>query len=324
MDKKKPRNPIKKDMESVWDNTEDARLLDDHDSDRIFQAIQNKKTSEKTIPVRSFKRGTRSLPFMVKAAASFLLLGTVAYFTSQFYIDRRPIETTDAIAMVEKTAPSTQRNHFFLEDGTEVWLNIGSKLTYPASFSASERRVRLEGEGFFEVAENKQKPFIVETEQLNVKVLGTAFNVEAREIGEKTSVSVVSGIVEVFASPQEEDERHAPGTVKTRLTKNDHVDFYHAEQEMKVSEITNPSLVRSWFTYKAQFDNSTMEDVANVLAKVYNVEITFENEALKACSLTMTLENNSLNKTLEIISKTNEINYSIENDKVRLTGTGCP
>lgn len=324
MHKKRPRNPIREDMESVWDKTEDARLLDDHDSDRIFQEIQNKKKSEKTIPVRRLKPATRSLPFIVRVAASFLLLGTVTYFTGKFYIEKPAIETTDTMVMVEKTAPATQRNHFFLEDGTEVWLNIGSKLTYPASFGTSERRVRLEGEGFFEVAEDKQKPFIVETEQLNVKVLGTAFNVEAREEGEKTSVSVVSGIVEVFASPKEKDASHDLEAIKTRLTKNDHVDFYHDEQEMKVSEITNPSLVKSWFTYKAQFDNSTLLEVARVLAKVYNVDITFENEDLKACSLTMALENNSLNKTLEIISKTNEINYSIENDKVRLTGTGCP
>ena len=311
-------------MESVWDNTEDASLLDDHDSDRIFQEIQNRKAKEKSTTTRGIGQEIRLLPFTLKAAASLLLIGTITYFTSKFYTHTPVEKMADQIAMVEKTAPSTQRNHFFLADGTEVWLNIGSKLIYPSSFSASERRVRLEGEGFFEVAENKQKPFIVETEQLNVRVLGTAFNVEARDMGDKTSVSVVSGIVEVFASPGKEDERHQSEPAKTRLTKNDRADFYHAEQEIKVSEITNPSLVKSWFTYKAQFDNSTMEEVARVLAKVYNVEITFENEALKACSLTMTLENNSLNKTLEIISKANEINYSIEKNRVRLTGTGCP
>lgn len=325
--RKSAGSSLEKDMDSVWEQVEDSTLLTEEESDDIFRQIQHVKRTRELVSLRSRSSGS-VFSAVLKVAASLLLVGSVTYFFTMYESDDLNPVRESIVAVIEKVAPEDQRKHFFLEDGTEVWLNTGSKLTYPAQFMTSERRVVLEGEGFFEVSEDKTRPFIVETNELNVRVLGTSFNVEARQQNNRTSVSVVSGIVEVTPSDESlREERAGDKDIvlpeSKRLTKNDHVDFYHEDRKMVLSELSNLSFVKSWFTYEVRFDNNSMSEVARVLEKIYNVKITFDNEALRNCSLTMLLENNSLKKTLEIIGKANEINYVIENNEVILTGTGC-
>ncbi|NGM62644.1 FecR family protein [Sphingobacterium sp. SGG-5] len=94
------------------------------------------------------------------------------------------------------TTPKGQSSKVLLIDGTEVWLNSGSSLTYPRSFSGKERRVKLTGEGYFEVAHNKEKPFYVETEKGPlIRVLGTSFNVSAYKGENKTTTTLITGLV---------------------------------------------------------------------------------------------------------------------------------
>ena len=97
--------------------------------------------------------------------------------------------------------PAGQRVELVLEDGTRVWLNSKSKLTYPTSFGKKEREVILDGEGYFEVTKNEKAPFIVKTHKYDIKVLGTTFNISAYQ--NKLSAfetSLLEGAVEVFSS----------------------------------------------------------------------------------------------------------------------------
>ncbi len=90
-----------------------------------------------------------------------------------------------------------ERKHFYLPDSSEVWINAGTNLRYPKKFKTGQRTVFLDGEAYFSVRENKVKPFIVETQQLSVKVLGTKFNVKAYSSETKTITTLTSGKVEV-------------------------------------------------------------------------------------------------------------------------------
>ena len=117
-----------------------------------------------------------------------------------------------------------------LADGTKVWLNSASRLIYPQSFMGKERRVVLSGEAFFDVAHDAERPFIVETSRMNVKVLGTRFNVNDYDDNEEVSTTLVNGSVEIVSGGQqafrlvpgeqaygEEDELEKNGKVNVRL-----------------------------------------------------------------------------------------------------------
>ena len=103
--------------------------------------------------------------------------------------------------MYTVSVPAGQRTHLTLPDGTTVWLNARTTLSYPTSFNSNERTVFLQGEAYFEVSKNRHKPFIVQTQQYNIEVLGTKFDVEAYPDSKNFETTLMQGSVKV-SSPQ--------------------------------------------------------------------------------------------------------------------------
>ena len=110
--------------------------------------------------------------------------------------DREPAE--EMVTYEEFTTPSGQRAMVKLHDGTTVWLNARSTLRYPNHFAREERKVELDGEAFFDVEHNEHKPFVVSTEKLDIKVLGTKFNVFAYKGREEFNTALLEGSVKVY------------------------------------------------------------------------------------------------------------------------------
>ena len=127
------------------------------------------------------------------AAITLLVLSTYWFTTSHYDIQQ-------SVADIENTlyVPAGQRVKLTLQDGTEVWLNSQTKLTYPALFSGKERRVTVEGEAFFDVAKNPEKPFIVSSQGVEMKVLGTKFNVHSYPGKETIQTSLLEGGLKVY------------------------------------------------------------------------------------------------------------------------------
>ena len=121
---------------------------------------------------------TRKIRKIILHTASYAAVVTLLILSTYWFTSNH-LESQQSVIKVENTlyVPAGQRVRLTLQDGTEVWLNSQTKLTYPALFSDNERRVTVEGEAFFDVAKNPQKPFIVSTQGLEMKVLGTKFNV---------------------------------------------------------------------------------------------------------------------------------------------------
>lgn len=161
-----------------------ALLIHYHSASRQTQTAQSKKHSFTTWKT-------------VSIAASIALLFALSWIVTQ-----TEKETAGLQAVV---VPAGQRVELQLEDGTRVWLNSNSSFTYPTSFGKRNREVVLDGEGYFEVASNEKKPFIVKTHKYDIKVLGTAFNVYAyqKENG-AFETSLIRGSVEV-SSPTASD-----------------------------------------------------------------------------------------------------------------------
>ncbi len=171
-----------------------------------------------------------------------------------------------------------------LADSSVVTLKKGSKLTVAADYGKSSRNVSLQGQGYFEVRHNPQKPFIVDAGDFSVQVKGTKFLVETG----KKQVAVVSGLVQVATS-----------SAKTLVAKGQMAEV--SEESIKVENGFNPNLL-AWQTGKIVFDNSPLDYVANVLSDVYGVKLQVEGAA-DSLRLTATFEQQDLNSVLEVISQ---------------------
>lgn len=197
------------------------------------------------------------------AAAAILILSTYV-----ITLNYHPAASS-AIADNKLYVPAGQRVKLTLQDGTNVWLNAQSTLTYPAVFSKKERRVTVEGEAFFEVAKNTEKPFIVSSQGVDMKVLGTKFNVLSYPGEKDIQTSLIEGALHVYFSKQNEK-----GVV---LHPNEQVTI--KDGNMKVGSIPH----HDYFLWKDgiySFENEPLIDILKKLQLYYDVKINVKDPSI--------------------------------------------
>lgn len=142
------------------------------------------------------KKSIRLIPMLRWTAriAAAIIVAVSGYFMTVDYIYNKDAQLQTI------TVPAGQRAQITLADGTHVWLNSQSTLTYAANFGRSDRNVKLDGEAYFEVAKNKSIPFYVHTQMHNVRVIGTCFNVCAYNDSKEFETTLVEGIVDIYTS----------------------------------------------------------------------------------------------------------------------------
>lgn len=166
------------------------------------------------------------------------------------------------------TVAEGQRAQLTLSDGTQVWLNSGSTMRYPASFGSNRRTVRLDGEGYFEVSRNEEVPFVVETSKADVEVLGTKFNIEAYASGPRFETALIEGSVRVRSTGGE-----------SSVVLDPHQKAVLTERGFEVIEFSdmNPYLWRNGIIY---FRDASFGEIIGKLAQYFNVEILIRNGEL--------------------------------------------
>ncbi|MEL0454675.1 FecR domain-containing protein [Flavobacteriaceae bacterium SZ-1-7] len=193
-----------------------------------------------------------------------------------------------------------------LSDGTKVWLNSETELTYSVPFVGKERRVSLKGEAYFDVAPNKDMPFIVASENQEIRVLGTEFNVSAYP----SDANVVSTLVE--------------GKVQVRSTQAGHLEFLSPNQQSifnKTSGNMNKRTVDvypyiAWKDGRFVLNNVTLEDFLSKMSRWYNVEVVFNDESLKSIKFSGDLPRyNDMTSILKIIEAEMSVNIKVEDNK---------
>lgn len=204
------------------------------------------------------------------------------------------------------TTPKGGQYQLTLADGTKVWMNAGSKLIYPNIFAGKVREVELEGEAYFEVAENKGKPFVVKTASERVEVLGTRFNVSAYKKEALSSVTLLEGSVKVVLPNDFEKIIHPGQQTVTQRNK------------MEVQKI-NPEEVIAWKNGEFMFNNENLESVMRKLARWYDLEIEV-SPALSEVSIWGSVSRyDDFSKVLEIIQMTDQnIRFKVEGRRVKL------
>ena len=194
-----------------------------------------------------------------------------------------------------------------LDDGTEIWLNSASELKYPADFVGNERRVQLTGEAYFQVARNEAAPFIVETRDMDVKVLGTSFNVSVYEDEESCHATLVEGRVEVNDKVNGEKVVLTPG--KQALLRGG---------EMTVREV-NTKLYTLWRLDRFTFASEDMEGVIRKLSRWYNVDFFFANSSMKQKRFTGSLPKYAdISQVLKMIEMTTDIKFEIKEHTIMI------
>lgn len=204
--------------------------------------------------------------------------------------------------------PYGRRHSLTLSDGTVVQLNSGSKLTFPAIFSGSKREVFLKGEGYFEVAKDASKPFIVNTDFINVRVLGTHFNISAYE-NEKSAVTVlVEGSVEVYNN----NDFLTKGLCKIKPGQG--CFFSENSSGLKVREVDVSEFV-SWKDGFLQIKDQPLEDITKKIEKYYNKAILISDNELAGRIISGKLVlAKKMDETLDFLARTTKSTYTMKND----------
>ncbi|GHT62148.1 iron dicitrate transporter FecR [Bacteroidia bacterium] len=209
------------------------------------------------------------------------------------------------VALNRLYVPRGKEFQLELSDGTKVWLNSDTELQFSVLFSGKERRITLKGEAYFDVARDETTPFIVSIEGAEIKVLGTQFNVNTRNM-EKQSATLITGSISITQEGQAEKILHPGETAEiNRLT-----------DEMKIL-YTDTRVYTAWRYKGYLFENESLENVLEELALWYDVEIVYEDEQMKQERFSGWLQRkDDVMSILRPIEKTNYVYFSIERNKI--------
>lgn len=253
--------------------------------------------------INSYQRFSRFINKSARVAAVVIPLLILA--AGMFYY----ITESSGNELIKVSTVYGEQKHLFLPDSSEIWLNVGSSISYPKAFSKDERFVTLIGEAYFSVKRNIDKPFIVNTEQLSVKVLGTEFNVKAYPNDEQITTTLTSGRVEVNATSQ------YPRILKP----NEQLAYNKNTSDISITEV-NAADAEGWISGRLIFTNATTEEIFNTLER--RNDIVIDNKTNISASKRYTvrfLKGDSTKDILDILADIMGFNYQQYGNRIVLT-----
>ena len=224
---------------------------------------------------------------------------------------------------MKKTVNNTKGvRRVMLADGSVIALKPNSSIEYPKNFAKDERRILLKGEAFFDVSKDKNRPFVISTSQLRVKVLGTSFNVMAYEGAKEAIVAVKTGRVSVAKS------KHAltptPEEEEVILTPNQEVVYNTAEDLFSKKLVAKPEVILEDPTqFETQYDGAPVVKILSVLEQNYGINIQYDEEVLSNCILTTSMAEEGLYERIQIICRAIGAKYEINNASIIIKSKGC-
>lgn len=301
--KDKDREEKEKASQEFWDE-----LNVETDSNNTYAALErvnlrigyNKEHLENIASYQKFSRFTFKFTRVAAVIVPLLIIaGGMFYYLPHFSENN----------LIKISAAYGEQKHLFLPDSSEVWINAGSSISYPKTFSKDERLVNLNGEAYFSVRRNIQKPFIVETQQLSVKVLGTRFNIKAYPNDEQITTTLTSGKVEVNTSFQHSQI----------LNPNEQLTYNKQTSAIKISEV-NATDAESWITGQLIFTNANFEEIFQTLERRYDIVI--DNKTNISTSKRYTVKfrkGESIDKVMDILADIIGFDYQQDGNRIVIT-----
>ncbi len=227
-------------------------------------------------------------------------------------IDLSQTAVPDESKMNEVVIPFGKKSQLILADGTKVWLNAGSRMAFPTKFTSKKREVFLEGEAYFEVTHNQELPFVVNTSELSIKVLGTRFNVSAYDSDRLTETVLLEGKVSV-------SERSMLGLLKseTILSPNQKASYDHTDRLITVKSEPDVEFAIAWTEGWFKFSQHSLQDVINKLQRFYNVQFVFDTQFSTADLISGKLDlKESVEAVMVALSDVANIQYRVDGNKI--------
>jgi len=311
-----------------------SKVLASYDADKLKQ--DRKKVDMKirnSELQQSLDRANRWVKRLAYAASVILLLGLAAVL-SVLHRDT-PVQQTRLLAGGEVAVPYGSKSLITLPDGSKVWVNAGSKISYPADFGSTSRNVYLTGEAYFDVAKMEELPFFVNTDIIKIKVYGTAFNVKAYPEENMVETTLDHGAISIVRNDAPDREINVEPNQKITFRQNVQQSQSSAPttaaniaetastikplEKLDVQVIKNTEPITAWKDNRLVFDQEPLWSLAKQLERRYNVQIHFNNEKIKAIRYTAAIKEMPIDQVLEAISLTSPISFSIKGTEVTLT-----
>lgn len=291
------------DMQEVWLAASDETDGMDFNKEKAYQLFL--KQTGATLQQHSHKRKPISLrPWMYAAAMIFVVFicGTIAFQTGKRVIQNQLTE-------ISIEAPYGSKTKLYLPDGTLVWLNAGSKMSYAQNFGINERTLNLIGEAYFEVTKNKNIPFKVHTNELDVKVLGTKFNFRNYQDDLEAKVCLLEGKV-ALSSQQKE----------TMLHPDQQALFDKKTGKLMISS-TKAAHSAEWTNDRLYFDEALLPDIVKELERSYNIKITIADTELDSVRFygNFRRREQSIQEIMDVLSSTDKMTYNIDGKNIVIT-----
>ncbi|MDR2775601.1 MAG: FecR domain-containing protein [Tannerella sp.] len=285
----------------------------------------------------------RMVKLAYRYAAVFILAFVSGVAAMYFYASPGTQgDVNEELFYTEYTVPYGSKSMITLPDSSSIWLNAGSKLRYSSAFNKAEREVFIEGEAYFKVARNEQKPFFVKSSAVTLKVLGTSFNIKAYPEEDNVETTVESGSVQVLRNVKGQlmdklvlTAGQKVTVIKSSGTENIQIADLNAAAPLspaqkniipkKTAEKTTVTknvmteLYTSWKDARWLIKQESLGSLAVKLERRYNIHVSFADESLKNISFSGTLQDETLEQVLEAIKLSAPVNYTIQKNMVKLS-----
>lgn len=255
---------------------------------QINMQIQRKHTQRLVLRVAAVL-----IPFV-------FLMGLAFYTNSQ-------VDLFGGSTYAEVYVPKGQQQHIIFQDGSEVFLNADTKLKYPTKFGIKNRKVFLSGEGYFVIAKNKKRPFVVQLNNTDVTVLGTMFNVKAYQEDNEMKITLDKGLI-VFNSPKN-SYRLQPGQLAIYDKKSGNCSILSQSNSVEES---------SWKNNVIMFKDTPLSEVLKVLNRKFNIKFNVKNVSSITYSYTLTTYQTSLDKVLDELETISPVRFTVQKDSVNV------
>lgn len=251
------------------------------------------------------KKQKKLICSIIQYAAIFLLITTSTFFVTRALFT----QANDEQELNTLYVPAGQRAQLTLHDGTQVWLNSQSTLIYPSKFSKNKREVSLEGEAYFNVAEDRKKPFVVSTQQLTMEVLGTEFNVDSYKKNGYTRIALVNGSIKVRETSKKGQS--------ILLSPNQQITF--SNNLMRHEKLSDPEHLL-WRDGIYAFNNVRLIQIIEKLELYYDTQIEIEDpEIFNARYTGKFRQRDGIDEILHILQKTQSFNILKDREKNIIT-----
>ena len=317
-------------MKRMWlsNDQQASEAIDEHEKQnisRILRLARLEPLKGKT-PVIPLKTKRRYIVGVSAAAVLLFIAVGIWMFNGKKVLKSGPnIQTL--------VAEKGSRTRTILPDGSTVWLNAGSHISFNQNFTGSTREVTLDGEAYFDVVKQPQRPFIVHVSGYDIRVLGTAFNVKSYPTDKTIETTLLRGLVQVtkqgstnekpiFIHPNEKlivdkiaanNELNLPYTDKPVATAAN-TDFIIKNLDTTQSE--KEKIETAWVYNRLEFKGDNFEELAQKLERWYNITIVFKDDAVKQLSFYGSFETETVEQAFEALKAAARFNYSTNNQTV--------